>query len=115
MIDARLPEHALAAQALEADEVRAYGLYSASHKGKLEQARSQLGKPIAAEPISNPEDKSAVDQEEPKQKRCPICNDLLEVEPLEFDEAVRPWNVYRAKRINRCERSPPNVEELAIA
>jgi Putative transposase/Transposase zinc-binding domain len=95
--------------------IRVYGLYSASHKRKLEQARAQLGKPIASEPVSNPEDKSAIDQEETKQKRCPICNESLEVETLEFDEAVRPWNVYRAKRISRCERSPPSVEELSIA
>ena len=95
--------------------IRAYGLYATGNSKRLEQARAQLVQPIAAEPESKPEDKAAVAQEETKQKRCPICNGSLVVEPLEFEEAVRPWNVYQARRISRNERSPPIAEEISIA
>jgi hypothetical protein len=93
--------------------VRAYGLYASGNGKRLEQARSQIARPIAAEPESTTQDMATVAQEEAKQKRCPICNGSLVVEPLEFEEAVRPWNVYRARRITRGERSPPIVEELS--
>ena len=95
--------------------IRAYGLYATGNSKRLEKARAQIACPIAAEPESNPEDKAAVAQDETKQKQCPICNGSLVVEPLEFEEAVRPWNIYRARRITRGERSPPKVGEISIA
>jgi len=50
-----------------------------------------------------------------EQKRCPICNGSILVEGLEFEEAVRPWNVYRARRKRRCERAPSTDQEQPIA
>ena len=95
--------------------IRAYGLYATGNSKRLEQARAQLVCPIAAEPESTSKEKADVNQEETKQKRCPICHGSLVAEPLEFEEAIRPWNVYRARRITRGERSPPNAEEILIA
>jgi hypothetical protein len=92
--------------------VRAYGLYASSNRKRLEQARSQLTPPVAQKPETTTTVNEAQVQEETKQKRCPICESQLFAEALEFEEPVRPWHVYRAKRVVRNERAPPGQEEL---
>ena len=93
--------------------VRAYGLYASSNRKRLEQARLQLTRPVVQEPETTTTVNEAQVQEETKQKRCPICESLLFAEALKFEEPVRPWNVYRAKRVVRNERAPPGQEELS--
>lgn len=99
--------------------VRAYGLYATGNRKRLEQARTQLDRPLLPKPDSTLDKSDKGDEEIKKQKRCPICNGSLVVEPLEFEEAVRPWNVYQAKRKGRGERAPPpmiaRIEEQLIA
>lgn len=104
--------------------VRAYGLYATGNGKRLEQARTQqartqLDRPLLPKPDSTLDKSDKGDEEIKKQKRCPICNGSLVVEPLEFEEAVRPWNVYQAKRKGRGERAPPpmipRIEKQSIA
>jgi len=96
--------------------VRAYGLYATGNAKRLDQARLQLGVPIAPEPgLSQPEQSDLPVKEETEKKRCPICNGSLVIEPLEFEEPVRPWNIYQAKRRSRRERGPPIMEADSIA
>lgn len=96
--------------------VRAYGLYATGNTKRLEQARLQLAVPIVPEPgLSKSEQSDLPVKEEAEKKRCPICNGSLVIEPLEFEEPVRPWNIYRAKRRSRCQRAPPNIEAASIA
>ncbi len=95
--------------------VRAYGLYANGNRKRLEHARSQIEQPVSP-PSASRLDKSEKREEDTKeQKRCPICNGSILVEGLEFEEAVRPWNVYRARRKRRCERAPPTDQEQPIA
>ena len=95
--------------------VRAYGLYANGNRKRLEQARSQIEQPVSP-PSASRLDKSEKREEDTKeQKRCPICNGSILVEGLEFEEAVRPWNVYQARRKRRCERAPPTDQEQPIA
>jgi hypothetical protein len=93
--------------------VRSYGLYASSNRKRLEQARSQLTPPVVQKPETTTTVNEAQVQEETKQKRCAICKSLLFAEALEFEEPVRPWHVYRAKRVVRNERAPPSQEELS--
>jgi len=96
--------------------VRTYGLYATGNAKRLEQARLQLGVPIMPEAgLSQPEQSDLPVKEETEKKRCPICIGYLVVEPLEFEEPVRPWNIYRAKRRSRCPRAPLNIEAASIA
>jgi len=72
--------------------VRAYGLYATGNTKRLEQARLQLGVPIVPEPgLSQAEQSDLPVKEETEKKRCLICNGSLVIEPLEFEEPVRPW------------------------
>ena len=94
--------------------VRAYGLYANGNGKRLEQARSQIGRPVLPSSASTI-DKSEKPEEELKEpKRCPICNGSIIADPLEFEEAVRPWNVHRAKWKGHGERAPPISQEQPI-
>ena len=95
--------------------VRAYGLYANGNGKRLEQARSQIGRPVLLTSASTL-DKSEQPEEELKEpKRCPICNGSIIADALELEEAVRPWNVHRAKRKGHGERAPPINQEQPIA
>jgi hypothetical protein len=84
--------------------VRAYGLYATGNTKRLEQARMQLGVPIAQEPGLSQSDLPV--EEKNEKRRCQICNGSLVVEPLEFEDPVRPWKIYQSRRRSRCERAP---------
>ena len=95
--------------------VTASGLYATGNAKRLEQARLQLGVPIMPEAgLSQLGQSDLPVKEETEKKRCPICNGFLVVEPLEFEEPVRPWNIYRAKRRSWCQRAPPITEADSI-
>ena len=95
--------------------VRAYGLYANGNGKRLEQARSQIERPILPQSNSTLDKPDKREDQIREPKRCPICNGALIVEPLEFEGAVQPWNVYRARRKLRGERAPPIIEEKRIA
>lgn len=95
--------------------VRAYGLYANGNGKRLEQARSQIVQPVLLPSACTLGESEKREDDIKEQKRCPICNGSIIVEPLEFEEAVRPWNVYRAKRKRRGERAPPISQEQPIA
>ena len=94
--------------------VRAYGLYANGNGKRLEQARSQIVQPVLLPSACTLGESEKREDDIKEQKRCPICNGSIIVEPLEFEEAVRPWNVYRAKRKRRGERAPPISQEQPI-
>jgi Putative transposase/Transposase zinc-binding domain len=95
--------------------VRAYGLYANGNGKRLEQARSQIARPVLPPSASTLDKPEKREEEIKEQKRCPICNGSIIIEPLEFEGAVRPWNVYRAKRKGLGERASPAHQEQPIA
>ena len=95
--------------------VRAYGLYATGNSKRLEQARSQIERPVLPKSDATLAKSDKAEDAILEQKRCPICNASLIVEPLEFEEPVRAWNVDRARRKRRVERAPPTIEEQLSA
>lgn len=95
--------------------VRAYGLYATSNGKRLEQARELLKQPNLAEPDAQTKDADKREKELKEQNRCPICNGLLVVQPLIFEEPVKPWQIYQTRRNRPVERAPPNSQEQLVA
>ncbi len=94
--------------------VRAYGLYAPSNIKRLEQARELVKQPNLAVLDAHTQDTEKREKEFKEQKRCPICNGSLVVQPLVFEEPVKPWHIYQARRNRPTERAPPNSQEQSI-